>query len=333
MNRGMPTLSLQVKPSVEALGGTPLIARWAWGGVCVPLFLFIFVLSQLIASPLFAQDLRNRTDEMYPFGTVIISSESLPDKVYEAQDDKFMISVMFVEKGTTNVFFNYSGTGFTTERPGIVLTARHLLDWSLIDAENFKKERIKTNPKFDFEFVFIGTIITDRAWVRFPLSLAAIGEKGTLMDMMALRVDPQTMEKARMVGDVFNPNPYSMLMRTSKFADAKVGNKVYVSGFAPGTAEYLDKYDESVSVYMDLINHTFVAEVEALLPEMPGYKTGVKTIYRLRNHAESGFSGGKVMNEDGNVIGITIALSHDKNFIYAISSKDIKDFLRDNKLR
>lgn len=151
--------------------------------------------------------------------------------------------------------------------------------------------------------------------------------------MMALRVDPQTMEKARTIGDAFNPNPYSMLMRTSKFANADLGEKVYISGFAPTTAEYLDKNNKSVHVYMDLINHTFVAEVEVPLPEMPGQKTEVKTIYRLRNHAESGFSGGKVMNKDGEVIGMTIALSHEKNFIYVISSKDLKDFLKDNKLK
>lgn len=144
MNRGMPTLSLQ-------------------GSVCVPLFLFIFVFSQLISIPLYAQDLKNRTDEMYPFGTVIISSEPLPDKVYEAQDNKFMISVMFVEKGTSNVIINSVGCGFTSETPGVVLTARHLFNQSLIKAEEEKNEKIKTNPKFDFEYVFVGTIVTDRA--------------------------------------------------------------------------------------------------------------------------------------------------------------------------
>ena len=71
-NRDMPTLSLK-------------------GSVCVPLFLFVLALSQLITAPLFAQDLRNRTEEMYPFGKIIISSESLPDKVYEAQKNKILI--------------------------------------------------------------------------------------------------------------------------------------------------------------------------------------------------------------------------------------------------
>ena len=332
-NRGMPTLSLQVKPSAKARGGTPLIVRWAWGNVCVPLFLFTFVLSQLITTPLFAQDLKNRTEEMYPFGTIIIASEPLPDKVYGAQKNKIMVSVMFIEKGTTNVFINSVGTGFVSDKPGIILTARHLLELSLINAQEQKNERIKTNPKFDFEYIFMGTIVTDKEWIKFPLSLSAIGEKGTLKDVMALSPDNKTMELARMVGDSFNPNPYNVLMRTSKFADAKIGEKVYISGFAPSTAVYIGKDNKPVPVYLGLINHTFVAEVDMLLPEMPGQKTGVQTIYQLRNHAEPGFSGGKVMNKEGETIGMTIAISHEKNFIYTISSKDIQDFLKENKLK
>jgi len=317
-NRGMPTLSLQ-------------------GSVCVPLFLFIFVLSQLIATPLYAQDLKNRTEEMYPFGTVIISAESLPNKVYESQKDKILIEVIFVEKGTTNVFINSVGTGYVTETPGVVITVRHLLDRSLIDAENIKNNKIKSNPNFDYAYVFRGTIITNTAWIRFPLFLTAIGEKGTLKDIMALKADPRIMENARAVGDIFNPNPYSILMRTSKFADAKIGEKVYISGFAPGTAEYLNENDEPIPVYLDLINYTFPAEVTALLPEMPGNKTGVKTIYRLayrlNDGAEPGFSGGKVINKEGEIIGMTMAVSHEKTFIYILSSKDTKDFLKNNKLK
>jgi hypothetical protein len=299
----------------------------------VSLFLFTFVLSQLVATPLFAQDLRNRTEEMYPFGTVIISSESLPDKVYEAQKDKIMVSAIFIEKETNKVFINSVGTGFITKSPGIVVTARHVFDQSLVDAESIKSEKIKSNPQFDYTYEFKGTIITDRAWVKFSLYLVAIGEKGTFKDIMILRADPRTMEKAMASGDLFNPNPYSILMRTSKFADAKVGDKVYISGFAPGVTEYFDKDNKVVPVYMDLVNHTFIAEVEALLPEMPGNKTEVKTIYRLRNGAEQGFSGGKVLNDKGQVIGMTIAMSREKNFVYAISSDDIEQLLKDNKLK
>ncbi|MDO8731674.1 MAG: S1C family serine protease [Actinomycetota bacterium] len=299
----------------------------------MPLFLFIFVLSQIITAPLFAQDLKNRTEEMYPFGTVIISSESLPDKVYKSQKNKILVSVLFLEKGTRNVLVNSVGSGFVTETLGIIITTRHLFDGPLVDMEKMKNEKIKFNPKFDFEYMFIGTIITDIEWIRFPLSLAAIGEKGTFKDMMALRADSQTMERARVAGDAFSPNPYSLLMKTSKFADADIGEKVYISGFAPGTGEYFDKNNKSIPFYVDLINHTFPAEVEVSLPEMPGNKTGVKIIYRLRNGGEPGFSGGKVINSQGEVIGMTIASSASRNFIYAISAKDIKDFLKDNKLK
>lgn len=280
-----------------------------------------------------AQNLKNRTEEMYPFGTVIISKESLPDKVYEAQKNKILISVVFFEKETSNTIISSVGTGFVTENSGIIVTARHLLDGLMVSMEKMKNEKIKSNPKFDYGYMFIGTIITDTAWIRFPLSLAAIGEKGTLKDIMALRVDTITMERARAIGDALDSNPFSVLTKTSKFADADIGEKVYISGFAPGVTEYFNKNNEVVPVYLDLINHTFIAETEALLPEIPGNKTGVKIIYRLYDSAEPGFSGGKVVNKDGNVIGMTIAASRERNFIYAISSKDIRAFLKDNKLK
>ncbi len=304
------------------------------GRVCVPLFLFIFVLLQIAVSPAHAQEQKNRTERMYPFGEVVISSESLPDKVYEAQKNKILVSVMFVEKETNKLFLKSVGTGFVTEIPGVIITARHLLDQFLIDAEKMKKEKIKSNPRFDYTYMFTGTIVTDRDWVHFPLSLIAMGEKGTLKDIMALRADIRTMETAQMAGDLLNPNPFGILTRTSRFADAEIKEKVYLTGFAMGLAEYFDTNGEPVPILMDLVNHTFSAEIEAHLPEMPGNKTGVRLLYRLRGDTvEPGFSGGKVMNKDGNVIGMTIAMSHEKNFIYAISSKDIKRFLEENRLR
>lgn len=333
LNRGMPTLSLQVKPSAKARGGTPLIARWAWGGVCVPLFLFIFVLSQFVSTPLFAQDLRNRTADIFHMGRVIISSESLPDPVYESQKNKILISVLFIEKGHDTSFITSVGTGFVTENPGTIITARHLLDLSIVDAEKIKSEKIKSNPKFDYGYMFMGTIITDKEWLNFPLTLVAVGGKGTLKDVMALKVDSKTMEKAQMVGDTFYQNPLRLLMKTTKFADADIGEKVYISGFAPSVAQYVDKNNQLVPVYADFIDHTFPAEVEAVITDMPGNKTGVKVLYRLRDHAEPGFSGGKVLNSQGQVIGMTVAASVSRNFIYALSSKDIRDFLKENKLK
>lgn len=294
----------------------------------------LLLLFALLHPPnIFAQGLKNRTEEMYPFGTVIISSESLPDKVYESQKNKILVSVRFVEKETSNIITSSVGSGFVTKIPGIIITVRHLFDRPLTDVEKIKNEKIKSNPQFDFNYMFMGTIITDTAWINFPLFLAAVGEKGAFKDMLALRTDVETMQKAQIVGDVFSPNPYQILMRTSKFADAKTKDKVYITGFAPGIVEYLDKNNNPVSVYADLINHTFPAEVEVPITNMPVNRAGVKILYRLRDSAEPGFSGGKVMNNDGEVIGMTLAMSPSKNFIYAISSKDIEQFLKDNKIK
>ena len=286
--------------------------------VYVPLFLFVIVILQIISTPVFAQDLRNRTEEMYPFGTVIIAKESLPDRVYESQRNKILISVIYFEKGTSKTVMSSMGTGFISESPGIIITVRHLLS--------------EDSPMYDR--VFMGTIVTDSAWINFPLSLVAVGERGTFKDMMALRTDVATMEKARIIGDVINPNPYGILLKTSKFVDAKVdGKKIYISGFAPVVTDYPDKNNQPIPVYTDLINFTFLAEITASISNMPVNKADTKKLFRLIDSAEPGFSGGKVMNSQGEVVGMTLAVTFSKNFVYVISSKDIKQFLKDHKIK
>lgn len=280
-----------------------------------------------------AQDLRNRTEEMYHLGRVIIARESLPDKIYEAQKYKLVISVIFYEKGTDNIITSGVGTGFTSDRPGIILTTRHLLTETIrLELDALKAEKIKTNPRFDYTYTFMGTIITPTEWVNFPLSLAAVGETGTTKDMMALRVDIQTMMRARIPGDVMNPNPLNMLMRTFEFVDANIGDKVYISGYAPVILEFQEKNkDTTTPTYVRLINFTFPAEVTAKIEDMPVNRHGIDIMYELFDGAEPGYSGGLVMNIRGQVIAMTVAMT--KNFVYAISSKDLKDFLNDNRLR
>ena len=299
----------------------------------LPLVLFILGLLQLITAPLFAQDLRNRTDEMYHLGMVIIAKEPLPDRVYDEQKYKFVVSVLFLEKGTDNVLTTGVGTGFTSKLPGIILTARHVLSESTHEIERIKAERIKTNPRFDYTYMFMGTIITPDRWLNFPLTLAAVGEDGTFKDIMALRVDIQTMIQARIEGSFINPNPLNMLTHPFEFVDAKVGDQVYISGFAPVVIEYRDKNNKLVPVYVDLINRTFPAEVIEKIEDMPVNRVGVKLLYKLSDSAEPGFSGGMVLNQKGQIIGMTIAMSSSKNFIFAISSKDLKDFIKDNHIR
>ena len=312
-NRDMPTLSLK-------------------GSVCVPLFLFLFVSLQLIATPLFAQD-KNRVEEMFHLGKIIISSEPLPDKVYDAQKNKFLVNILFLEKGTTKVITSGLGTGFIADKPGVILTARHLLVDNMREMDKIKAEMIKTNPRFDYDYVFRGTIITPTAWVNFPLSMVAVGENGTMKDIMVLKTDVQTIQQAQEIGNIINPNPFHLLLHTFEFADANVGERVYITGFAPVVAEFPDKNKSIMNAYLDMINFTFSAEVLAKIEDMPINRAGIKLMYRLKDSAEPGFSGGLTLNARGQVIGITVAVTTSKNFVYAISSKDIKDFLKDNKIR
>ncbi len=278
----------------------------------------LLLLCVLLNPPnLLAQDLRNRTEVMYPLGTVIIAKEPLPNRVYRSQKDKIIVSVTCFEKGTTNIVTSSSGTGFVSEVPGLIVSARHLI------------------KDGDYDHVFTGIIVTEKEWIRFPISLVAKGEPGKYKDIMVLRVDPITMELAWAESiDVFDTNPYRLLLRTSEFADAKVdGKKVYISGFSSTVGGYFDENNQDVSFLMDLINFTFPAEVTASITNMPVNKTGTKKIFRLLDSAEPGFSGGKVMNEDGKVIGMTVAATTANNFIYVFSSQDIKQFFKNNRLK
>ncbi|MEX2090723.1 MAG: hypothetical protein WD989_01150 [Candidatus Paceibacterota bacterium] len=314
-NRGVPTLSLK--------------------GI-VGLCLFFVFLQLIFCQSAYAQNLKNRTEEMWPFETVIISSESLPDKVYDAQKDKIIVMVICFEKGTNNVLFASSGTGFIGEQPGIIITTRHLFIDIKEEADRLKSEIIKSGrTNFDYDCSFVGRIITSTDWLHFPLNLVAMGEAGTFKDVMALRIDQKTWEKAinNQANTIFE-NPFRMLMRTSKYADGDVGDKVYITGFAPITGELSDKNWEKEPISMDIINWTFPAEIDAkITDEAPFNKTGVKLFYRLRDSAEPGFSGGKVLNNEGQIVGMVIATSQSKNFVYVFSSKDIKKFLKDNNLK
>ncbi len=304
-NRDTPTLSLKGK-----------------------IILLLFVLLQFVNVPLLAQELKNRTEEMCSIGTVIISSESLPDKVYESQKNKILVSVIFFEKGTKKIMASGFGTGFVPDKPGIIITAKHLIEGPLKIAESIKTERIKTKPTFDFIYVFVGTIITPTQWLDFPLYPVILGEDGTMEDVMILKPDMLTMERAKNNSELFVQNPLRMLMITSQFADAKLGEKVFVSGFSPISGEYLDKDEKIIPVQTDLINYTFSSEVGALIYDMPINQAGIKKLYRLITTAEPGFSGGKVVNSKGQIIGMTIASSLSKNFTYALSSVDLKNFLK-----
>ncbi len=294
--------------------------------------LVLLVLLQLLINSVYAQDLKNRTEEMYHLGKVVIANQPLPDKVFEAQKRKFLVSVTFFEKGTENFITNSLGTGFVSEVPGIILTARHVLKEALTEMEVTKQERIKSNPKFDYDYMFMGTIITDAVWINFPLSLVATGELGTFKDVMALRMGPEVMNRAYEEGDIVNSNPYKMLLRTSEFADAEVGETAYITGFAPIFGQYANKNNKEIPVYIDMINYTFAAEVTAKITDMPVNKADVKVLYRLRDGGEPGFSGGMVLNGKGKVVGMTVSMAS-QNFIYVISSKDIKQFLKDNHLK
>ena len=324
-NRGMPTLSLQ------AIVPNRCNASGAWSSVCVPLFLLVFL---QFACPFTvqAQNLKNRTEEMHRLGLVVISSENLPEEVYRTQKNKVVVTIVFTEKGTQNEIVTSMGSGFVGPKAGLIFTARHLLTQGLTEAEEIKSKKIKNNPNFDYEYDFMGTMITEETWTNFPLFIVATGKIDTYQDIILLRTDSETIQKARDIKNFSITNPHRILLNISRFADAKLGEKVYVSGFSPLVGEYLDRTNKLTYIFMDLINYTFSAEITAQISDMSVNRKGVKMLYRLNNSAEPGFSGGMVLNTGGEVIGMSIAMSQSKNFVYAISSKDLREFLKTNKI-
>jgi len=263
---------------------------------------------------------------------VVISSENLPEEVYRTQKNKVVVTIVFTEKGTQNEIVTSMGSGFVGPKAGLIFTARHLLTQGLTEAEEIKSKKIKNNPNFDYEYDFMGTMITEETWTNFPLFIVATGKIDTYQDIILLRTDSETIQKARDIKNFSITNPHRILLNISRFADAKLGEKVYVSGFSPLVGEYLDRTNKLTYIFMDLINYTFSAEITAQISDMSVNRKGVKMLYRLNNSAEPGFSGGMVLNTGGEVIGMSIAMSQSKNFVYAISSKDLREFLKTNKI-
>src|SRR3989344_6310279 len=283
------------------------------------------IITLFLCQPAYSQNSHNRTEHVYGNDTVI-SDEPLPDKVYQAHKNNLMIVINFYaqeenKKEKIGLFASLGNGSFV--KPGIIITARHILTEALKQFELTKSEHSKSGIIASYSYEIFGVIISeDPQVVTLPLNLRAYENTGSERDLMALEVPPEIMRKAFEIS-VINPNdPSRILLATAKFADAKLANlksntnDVYIVGTI-----YSD---------YDMLHYIFQAQVGAVLENMAANRRGLKKHYRLIGHAEPGYSGGPVLNKDGELIGITILSTDGRNFIYAVSSKDVKDFLKDN---
>ncbi len=305
-----------------------------------------FVVFAFVAS---ADDsMKNRTEVTFLHGLTIIADTPLPDKVYEAQKYKIMVITETQQKGSRERFISYGTAPIVA--PGYVITARHVI--------SKKVECDLTGAQCDFSAV--GEIISDDRIVVFPLSLVAYGPVGSLQDVAAFRLSegldivyhPPQADKAMpdlFAGDgdrranqfpssrVDNgvvelvKNPYRILLHEAEFTDLAPGEAVTVSGFHTTKAPLLSKDGTTKGVFVDVFNYNFSGQIAAAIRNMEANKSGsVNTVYRIRGTDETAFSGGMVLSADGKIGGMVNASI--KNFVYALSAKDIREFLKAQKI-
>ncbi len=294
--------------------------------------LTLMVLSFSISAKAQDQNLRNRTKELYNYGRIIIAQEPLPDEVYRAQYKKVAIIVELTGKnkpGDMTFPLTTTGTGFVAQVPGNIVVAAHVLHQPFLRAKSkgydYKFDKNNFPVGIGYSYQITGVILNADGWFFFPLNLRAIERFGSERDIMALDIDANARFLALNPNILINgriaDNPYQLLIQPLELVEnAKVGDEAYTSGY-------------SADFYYDIIDFTFKSEIAALIDEMPVNRHGARLLYRMLGHAEPGFSGGPTFNKDGKVIGLTISMSFGYNFATAISSKDIKDFLKNHNIK
>ncbi len=244
----------------------------------------------------------------------IMSKDSLPSKVFEAQKKKIRIVGQFYVQSLPQYPPEIvGGTGFAVNYKSkiIILTAKHVLVGLILDLNKrffgfeYNKDGIPESPSYKYQYY--GVVDNDKYTV-FPIVPIAMGEMGKFQDYVA-----------------FKPESPVKLETVALAKNANVGDEVYTSGYAPGHSLFPDNLGNYVYALSDIIDYTFDGKIMKKIEDMPSNKYGLKTYYRISSSVEQGFSGGPVFNNNGEVVGMTVESV--KNFHYAISSDDLMDFL------
>ena len=292
------------------------------------LLLFLFLL-QLV--PATAEAQKNQTKETSSLGRFLIAPHSLPDSVYRAQEKKIFLLAQFQRKGPVLegdplLPTAYTSTGFVVGE--YVVTAGHFImdSVSMLKTHGLDFELHDGIPEgVDYEYTIRGRIMAGSITMDFPLTLVAINV-GSPRDILALKPEPSTLEF--LLANSYIPNAEGRLVRNPlvilsdphKLTDkVELNEQVFISGYS-GDGQ------------SDLIDFTFPGVIVAKIEKLAVNQGGVKRIFRVLGKVEPGFSGGPMFNSKGEVLGMNVSASYMLNFVYAISSEDIRNFLRDHKL-
>ena len=271
-------------------------------------FLLIF------ASSIFAQ----QYETIYPNGLTLIARKPLPQKVYLAQQNIVEIEGrFFTNEKPHREITGGQGSGFIEKKSGYVISARHNIIeamveiWSEHDLPYYIDEKgIPVSKKYHYKFYAI--VYTATSKVEYPLEVVGIGPLGTHADVMA-----------------FRPLKQIPVNGLELFDNPRVGDEVYASGFTGYTTHYHQENGWKVVVNAGSTKFNFENIVAAVLEDKKITSFGVKRIYKLFGGIEFGFSGGPVLDRHGQVIAVTIEES--KNFLYAISSQDVRALIKSIK--
>ncbi|OGN06794.1 MAG: hypothetical protein A2750_03590 [Candidatus Yanofskybacteria bacterium RIFCSPHIGHO2_01_FULL_45_42] len=267
------------------------------------------ILSALSVFVFFAQSAYAQNKEMlFSSGEVLIADEPLPSKVFNAQKNVLKIIAGFYSKDDANPdSFIFLGSGFVEKNSGLVVTARHLLVEPLFSVGQPHVVNGDLVSKYAHDFY----AIVERAdsLEIFPLFFVAMSKLDTYGDVMLLRPTNKNL----------NVNPLELDL------NASLGDTVYTSGFTAHYSNYYDLDGKIKNVLVDEIKFNFRNKISAIKENQGLAAAGVSRIYRMVDHAQGGFSGGPVLNDQGRVIGITIEVNG--AFVYAMSARDILNLI------
>ena len=263
------------------------------------------------------------SDDKIPAGLPekYIEDPTIPEKEKEARESVIGL--------TTVITLNQDIPGLMSKRelisrgsgffigPDIVISARHVL----IDPIWDMSRQIGLPPTLDndlpkskhYSYYLYGTNYAIRPPENFYLQLISMGALGKHQDYMALRVYG------------YNRSIKPLTLRDN----VKLEDQVFISGYVPIFSFYPNPLGRYVKVQSNLINKIFKGKLSKIIDDLPINKVGSITQYEIEINCEFGYSGGPVLNLEGEVIGMTIEKLG--NFVQAVSAKDIIHFAKSIK--